>query len=85
MKRWPVGAARARFSELLDACLREGPQLLTRHGVEAAILVPLVQWQRITRVEKSTLKGLLLTDTARADRPTPPRGHRRRRTVRFPL
>jgi hypothetical protein len=25
MKAWPVQDAKARFSELLDACLRDGP------------------------------------------------------------
>ena len=41
MKAWPVHDAKARFSELLDACLREGPQLVTRQGEQAAVLVPI--------------------------------------------
>ena len=32
MKAWPVHDAKARFSELLETCLREGPQLVTRRG-----------------------------------------------------
>jgi prevent-host-death family protein len=85
MKRWPLHVARARFGEILDACWHEGPQLLTRRGVETAVLVSLEQWQSITRVEKPTLKDLLLTDMARANLPAPLRGHRRRRTVRVPM
>jgi hypothetical protein len=32
MKAWPVQYAKSRFSELLDACINEGPQLVTRRG-----------------------------------------------------
>ena len=35
MKSWPVQDAKARFSELLGTCLREGPQLVTKRGAEA--------------------------------------------------
>lgn len=40
MHTWPVQDAKARFSEFLDACLQEGPQMVTRRGVETAVLVP---------------------------------------------
>ncbi len=39
MHTWPVQDAKARFSEFLDACLTEGPQMVTRRGTEAAVLV----------------------------------------------
>lgn len=38
-RRWPVQVAKERFSELLEASLDEGPQILTREGVEIAVLV----------------------------------------------
>lgn len=44
---WPVYDAKARFSELLDAALKDGPQIVTRRGVEAAILVPIDEWKRL--------------------------------------
>lgn len=28
MRTWPVQDAKARFSEFLDACMQEGPQML---------------------------------------------------------
>jgi len=40
MHTWPVQDAKARFSQFLDACLVEGPQMVTRRGAEAAVLVP---------------------------------------------
>jgi antitoxin Phd len=82
MKTWPVQDAKARFSELLETCLRDGPQLVTRRGEQAAVLVPVTQWRRLTSPGKPTLKDLLLTDIGRFDMQIPPRGKKRRRTVR---
>jgi prevent-host-death family protein len=79
MKIWPVQDAKARFSEMLEACLKQGPQLVTRRGVEAAVLVPAEQWHRLANDAKPTLKELLLSDVGRADLAIPPRGKRRRR------
>ena len=67
MKNWPVQDARARFSELLDLCLREGPQMVTKRGAAAAVLVPLAEWLRLQQSARPTLKELLLADEARAD------------------
>jgi antitoxin Phd len=72
MKSWPVQDAKARFSELLETCVREGPQLVTRRGAETAVLVPFEQWQQLGG-GKRTLKELLLTDWARTDSLVPPR------------
>ncbi len=79
MKDWPVQDAKARFSEMLDACLEKGPQMITRRGTEAAVLVPAEQWQRLSSQARPTLKELLLSAEARGDLSIPPRGERRRR------
>jgi antitoxin Phd len=84
MTSWPVQDAKARFSELLATCLRDGPQVVTRRGAEAAVLVPAEDWRRLQAAARPTLKELLLTDEARADIPVPPRGHRRRRAPEPP-
>ncbi len=67
MKHWPVQDAKARFSELLDASVEEGPQVVTRRGVETAVLVPMAEWRRLNAKPQRTLKELLLTDEARFD------------------
>ncbi|TLY65017.1 MAG: type II toxin-antitoxin system Phd/YefM family antitoxin [Gammaproteobacteria bacterium] len=46
-RNWPVQDAKARFSELLEACVREGPQIVTRRGEETAVLVPIAEWRRL--------------------------------------
>lgn len=79
MKTWPVQDAKARFSEFLQASLTEGPQLVTRHGKEAAVLVPVEQWLRLNALDKPGLKTLLLAEQARAELPIPERGRQRRR------
>lgn len=79
MKVWPVQDAKARFSELLESSLTEGPQMVTRRGVEAAVLVPATEWRRLQRAARPGLKDLLLEDSARAEIPVPERGGLRRR------
>ena len=81
MAVWPVQHAKARFSELLDACQRDGPQVVSRRGAEAAVLVPIEQWQRLQAAAKPSLKQLLLTPEARTEALVPPRGAARRRAV----
>jgi antitoxin Phd len=80
MRSWQVQDAKARFSELLEASLKEGPQVVTRRGVEAAVLVPVEEWRRLQKAARPTLKELLLAEAPRADIPIARRGRRRRRT-----
>jgi prevent-host-death family protein len=79
MQSWPVQDAKARFSEFLDACLQKGPQLVTRRGAEAAVLVPMSQWRRMQASTRPSLKELLLSDEARTETLTPARRPARRR------
>lgn len=66
-KSWPVQDAKARFSELLVACEQEGTQIVTKRGVEAAALVPIEEWRRLSARAAPALKDLLLSDEARTD------------------
>ena len=81
MKSWPVQDAKARFSELLDACIAEGPQMVTKRGTQAAVLVPLEEWRRLQTAARPSLKELLLSDLGRSDLLTPPRRLARRRKI----
>jgi len=79
MHAWPVQDAKARFSELLDACVSKGPQLVTRRGTETAVLVPIDEWRRLQAAARPSLKQLLLSDAARTEMLVPSRGKARRR------
>lgn len=81
MRHWPVQDAKARFSEMLDACASEGAQLVTKRGVETAVLIPVREWKRLTSHSGPSLKALLLSDEGRGEMTIPLRGHARRRTV----
>jgi antitoxin Phd len=79
MQSWPVQDAKARFSEFLEACIAGGPQMVTKRGTEAAVLVPVAEWKRLQAAARPSLKALLLCDEARMEIPVPPRGTWRRR------
>jgi prevent-host-death family protein len=79
MKTWPAQEAKARFSELLETCLAQGPQMVTKRGAEVAVLVPVDEWQRLQAAARPSLKELLLAGQARAALVLPSRGHARRR------
>jgi prevent-host-death family protein len=81
MATWPVQDAKARFSELLDACQREGPQVVSRRGTETAVLVPIAQWRHLQAAARPSLKELLLASEARTEALVPPRGRARRRRI----
>jgi antitoxin Phd len=81
MKSWPVQDAKARFSELLDTCLREGPQIVTKRGADAAVLMPVADWRRLQDAARPTLKELLLAEAPKLEMPLVRRGNRRRRRL----
>ena len=81
MKTWPVQDAKARFSEFLEACIADGPQMVTKRGAEAAILVPVEEWRRLQAAARPSLKQLLLSDAGRTGCLAPPRHAARRRKV----
>jgi antitoxin Phd len=62
---WQVQDAKARFSEFLDTAINNGPQIVTRRGVETAVLVRIEEWNRLQRAGRPSLKALLLAPGAR--------------------
>ena len=79
MHVWPVQDAKARFSEFLERCLTEGPQMVTKRGAEAAVLVSADQWRRLRITAQPSLKELLLSNQGRTQALIPARGKRQRR------
>ncbi len=84
MAAWKVQDAKARFSELLDTTLRKGPQVVTRRGIETAVLVPIDEWHRVQKSARPGLKALLLGTGPRFENVFPERlPSRRRKLVNF--
>jgi len=80
---WQVYDAKARFSELLDAALKDGPQVVTRRGVETAVLVPIDEWKRLKGEKRETIKDVLLDPDGPHDIPVGPRRRLKLRPFTF--
>ena len=74
MQSWLVQDAKARFSELLETSLAEGPQLVTKHGKAVAVLVPIRQWNALQTAGRRALKQVLLDPAAPTGIAVPARG-----------
>ena len=48
-QRWTVAEAKAKFSEIIERAMSEGPQTITRNGRTAAVIVGAEEWQRKTK------------------------------------
>jgi prevent-host-death family protein len=46
---WTVAEAKAKFSELIDKALSRGPQIVTRSGRKAVVIVAADEWERKTK------------------------------------
>ncbi|TAM74094.1 type II toxin-antitoxin system Phd/YefM family antitoxin [bacterium] len=51
---WPVAEAKARLSELIERAVTDGPQIITRKGRPAVVVVSTEEWER-----KSKRRGTL--------------------------
>jgi len=46
---WTVAEAKAKLSEVIEKAQSQGPQLITRNGRRAAVLVSVEEWERKTK------------------------------------
>ena len=53
-KAWTLADAKAHLSEVVDSALKRGPQVITRHGRKAVVVVAAEEWER-----KSQRQGTL--------------------------
>jgi prevent-host-death family protein len=57
---WQVQEAKQKFSELVRRTLEEGPQVVTKHGEEVVVVVPVEEFRRMNG-EKQDFKEFLLS------------------------
>jgi len=50
---WQLQTAKARFSELFRRAHTDGPQLVTRQGKDAVVILPAEEYERLTRRSQS--------------------------------
>ena len=70
--------AKAKLIVVLNKAKRDGPQIITRRGVEEAVVVPIEQWKRMNGGAKPTLLEILRSGP-KFDLNIPPRGQMRMR------
>jgi antitoxin Phd len=61
MQSWQLQDAKARFSELLDQVKEKGPQVVTRRGVEEAVILSMEEWRRLQAFHRPNIKEVLLS------------------------
>ncbi|MGQ4596675.1 type II toxin-antitoxin system prevent-host-death family antitoxin [Nocardia sp. R6R-6] len=44
---WPVQEAEQRFSELIRSATTDGPQVVTHHGEEIAVVIDIAEYRRL--------------------------------------
>ena len=59
MPSWQIQQAKAKLSELIDTAEKEGPQIITRRGVETAVIVPIDEWRQMSPIPRRTLLEVL--------------------------
>jgi prevent-host-death family protein len=48
-KAWTLADAKAHLSEVVESALKTGPQVITRHGRKAVVVVAAEEWERKTQ------------------------------------
>jgi antitoxin Phd len=53
---WQLQAAKQHFSELVERARRDGPQVVTKHGKEAVVVVSVEEFRRLRESEPSLVE-----------------------------
>jgi prevent-host-death family protein len=59
MHTWQLQEAKSRFSEVVDLTLKEGPQLVTRRGEEAVVILAATEYHRLVGDAPNLIDHLL--------------------------
>ncbi len=81
MTKWQLQDAKSRFSELIDDTIEKGPQVVTRRGVDTAVVVSIDEWKKLKGEKRATWKEVLLGEGPRFDIPFPKRGKAKSRNA----
>lgn len=58
MHTWQLQEAKSRFSEVVELTFSEGPQMVTRRGLDAVVILSASDYRRLSGT--SSLLGVLL-------------------------
>jgi prevent-host-death family protein len=58
LNRWSLQDAKNQFSELVRRVMSEGPQLVTRSGQDAVVVMTAAEYERLTAPQRSLVDFL---------------------------
>src|ERR1700732_4323566 len=82
MTKWQLQEAKARFSELIDDTLEKGPQVVTRRGIDTAVVVSIDEWHKLKNENRLTWKDVLFGEGSRFEIPPPNAARSNRASLR---
>ena len=56
MQTWQIQTAKNRLSDLVDRAVTQGPQLITRRGIETAVVLSVDEYRRLRRPESDLVE-----------------------------
>ena len=74
---WQLQEAKQKFSELVRRTLEEGPQVVTKHGEEVVVVVPVEEFRRMSKdgEKKMDFKEFLMSAPEGLEHIIPERPH----------
>lgn len=79
MRHWPVQDAKAHLSELIETCLAEGPQMVSKRGEPKVVMISVKEWEDLRKRAAPSAKDVLLAPEPRFELELPLRGKLKRR------
>jgi prevent-host-death family protein len=83
MASWAVAEAKARFSEVVEQALSEGPQEITRNGKEAVTVIATKELEKLRKPKQSLAEFLLNSPLRGSGLTIPKRSRWKARLVKF--
>ena len=53
MELWQLQDAKNKFSEVVEKALKNGPQIITRRGIETAVILSVEDYRKLTQPQTS--------------------------------
>ncbi|HGG60155.1 MAG TPA: type II toxin-antitoxin system Phd/YefM family antitoxin [Gammaproteobacteria bacterium] len=63
---WQLQEAKSKFSQLVERAMREEPQIVTKHGNKAVVVLSFEEYAKLTRPKTSLVEFLRTSPLAEA-------------------
>jgi prevent-host-death family protein len=83
LANWAVTEAKARFSEVVEQALSEGPQEITRNGKQAVTVIATKELEKLRKPKQSLAEFLLNSPLPGSGLTIPKRGRWKARPVKL--